>query len=230
MLLFERYGLDVLYREIIETIRSKKTSICPSTEDLVLNAFQYCSPSQVKVVIIGQDVYPQPGVATGLAFACAEKMQPSLQILSRELFKEYDVFLEDDVLFDPTLVTWAQQGVLLLNAALTCNAWQPKSHMDLWAPFYTQLLCLLNDMKLDSDFQSRVFVFLGKSAMEHANLISETRHFKIYRHHPAAEKHGSLTFEGFFKEVNARLNEANLEPISWIQPKITVDELFPLDV
>lgn len=194
----------------------KKQKVLPSDPSLV---FKFLIPvDKIKVVILGQDPYPQPNVATGIAFGVNQGIQPSLQILHRELSKEYTGEL------DTTLEHWVNQGVLLVNSSLTCEEWKAGCHLEIWEEFMVDFIKLLSDLKLSREsMDSIVFVGLGKHANELLTHVNKDWHTVINRNHPAAETHGSLKFEGFFKEVNNALIQHNLSEIEWLIPIETKD-------
>lgn len=206
--------IDVLDRCITQVLAGGK--LCPDHPSKVLRCLRL-DPDLIKVCVIGQDVYPQPGIATGLAFGIkdGEKIQPSLNILIRELQIEYPELAEAP--FNSSLEQWEQQGVLLLNAALSCEQFKPGSHAKYWEEFTAGLLSCLNDFKIiRPEMTSIVFVFLGKQAQLFQNEISEKLHYKIMRYHPVAEAYGSNKFTGFYKEVNKCLEESGQQTINWI--------------
>jgi len=207
--------MDILDRTIVSVI-NKGGTLCPDTPDKILRCLRL-NPDLIKVVICSQDPYPQPGVATGLSFAVkyGEKRQPSLNMLVRELQIEYPDC--DTELFDSTLTQWEEQGVLLLNSSLSCEAFKSGSHSKLWEDFMAGLIKVLNDFKITrKEMTSLVFVFLGAQAQLYSNLVNEKLHYKLSRYHPAAESHGSNKFTGFYQEVNAYLLESGQEQINWI--------------
>jgi uracil-DNA glycosylase len=207
--------------EVLDDTLSKiiKTGgkLCPDHPHKILRCLRL-DPDLIKVVIIGQDPYPQPGVATGLAFAIKEgnPSQPSLNILLREMWEEYNCPGGDDT-FDGSLEQWESQGVLLLNSSLSCEQFKPGSHAKVWEEFIEGLLMILNDFKITrKEMTSLVFVFLGKQAQLFDSEISEKLHYKLSRYHPVAEIHGSNKFTGFYKEVNKCLEESGQKQINWI--------------
>lgn len=110
----------------------KKGHVYPPKQD-VFKAFRLCQPRDFKVLIVGQDPYHN-GKATGLAFGNPEntlRMSPSLQEIRKVLEKEDGLRLH----FDVTLESWAKQGVLLLNTALTVQEGIPASHETVWDKF-----------------------------------------------------------------------------------------------
>lgn len=208
--------IQVLDETLIKIIKTGH-KLCPDHPDKILRCLQL-DPDLIKVVIVGQDPYPQPGIATGLAFGISAeqtKSQPSLNILLRELVREYS--LDEDTTFDTTLKSWEEQGVLLLNSSLSCEQFKPGSHSKVWEEFIECLLHVLNDFKITrKEMTSIVFVFLGQQAQLFQAEISDKLHYKIMRYHPAAETHGSNKFKGFYKEVNQLLEESSQQQIEWI--------------
>lgn len=204
--------VDIL-DETIQKIINTGDRLCPDHPSKILKCLSV-NPDDIKVVIIGADPYPQPTIATGYSFATIGNWQPSLNIMVRELVKEYD----DETIFDKfdgTLKHWVDQGVILLNSALSCKEWTPNSHFALWNPFMTKIFKIFNDLKVTQEsMNSILFVFLGKSAQSYSHLINDSIHYKINRNHPAAETHGNVRFEGFYTEVNNYLSETNRE-IKW---------------
>jgi len=201
-----------LLDDTLTAVIATKAKLCPDSPGKILRCL-HLDPDLIKCVIVGQEPYPQPGIATGLAFGCNDTIQPSLNIILRELIKEYP-FMDDT--FDISLEQWEKQGVLLLNSSLSCEQFKPGSHSKLWEPFMTGLFEILDDFKLTREStNSLVFVFLGKQAQLFEALVSEAFHYKIMRYHPAAETHGSCRFEGFFGEVNKCLIQSNQETIGW---------------
>ena len=203
-----------LLDQTIQKIINTGDRLCPDHPSKILKCLSV-NPDDIKLICCSQDPYPQPKIALDTAFSCEGKWQPSLNIMVRELVKEYD----DETIFDRfdgTLKHWVDQGVILINSALSCKEWTPNSHFEIWNPFMTELFKIFNDLKVTQEsMNSIVFVFLGKSAQSYSNLINDSIHYKIFRNHPAAETHGTLKFEGFYTEVNNYLSETNRE-IKWI--------------
>lgn len=107
-----------------------KSILCPSSQN-VFKAFQACSLKDCKAVFLGQDPYPQQGVATGILFGNSkdtpeEKLSPSLQIV-KEAAINYEI-PHNLIEFDNTLESWAKQGILMINTAFTCEVGRVGSH------------------------------------------------------------------------------------------------------
>lgn len=208
--------IDIL-DETLTKIVNLKVKLCPDSPDKILRCLRL-NPDLIKVVILNDNPYPTPGMSTGLAFGIDSEqtnIPPSLNVLHRELIKEYDLDLES--LLDATLQSWEEQGVLLLNASLSCEQFKLGSHSKLWEEFTAGLLEVLNSFKITrKEMTSIVFVFLGSQAQMFESEISEKLHYKIMKYHPTAETDGRNKFTGFFKEVNKYLEESGQEQINWI--------------
>jgi uracil-DNA glycosylase len=175
---------------------------------------------QVRVVILGQDPYHGPGQAEGLAFSVGEgqKIPPSL----RNIFKE----VQRDVggvqplgAHAGSLMRWAEQGVLLLNTALTVEDAQPASHSKWgWEVLTDKLI-----EALATDVQPRAFLLWGGHAQAKADLIERTsvaqRHLVLKANHPsplsALRPPTPFMGCGHFSQVNQWLVAQNKKPIVW---------------
>ena len=124
----------------------------PILKDL-FRAFEECPYDKLSVIIIGQDPYPTAGVADGISFSCAhtQKEQPSLKYIFDEIERtvyspnipqDESIILREG--YNPDLKRWANQGILMLNTALTCEIGEIGSHIELWKPFTTHLMDVLN--------------------------------------------------------------------------------------
>lgn len=199
--------LDLL-DEAITKIVALNIKACPNKAEKILRVLRM-NPKDIKVVILGQDPYPEPNIATGLAFACPQGMErPSLSIIKRELRNEYQ--LENLDGFDDSLESWERQGVFLLNSSLSCTEFIPNSHRDIWQPFMAALIREIDLLKITENIEI-VFVFLGGQAKSFSNLVHDYHH-TIFCYHPAAEIRGDYSFVGFFKLCNSMLKEK----IQWI--------------
>jgi uracil-DNA glycosylase len=199
------------FGRIIDFLReeAKQHSIFPPHKD-TFNAFKHTPLDSVKVVCVGMDPYHSAGQAHGLAFSVplGVPIPPSL----RNIFKE----LKDDLGIEPPthgcLIEWAQQGVLLLNAALTVRAGLAGSHQDIgWKIFTDNAIKLLNE-------QDRPIVYLlwGAFAKSKQALISNERHLVLTAAHPSPLS----AYNGFFgckhfSRANEFLTMNGMEPIDW---------------
>ena len=135
-----------LLDETIRNVMNTGHKLCPDNPSKILKCLSI-NPEDMKAVIVGQDPYPQPGIAQGTAFSCIGKFQPSLSIMVRELEQEYQTS-DLALTFDGTLKPWVDQGVVLLNASLTCEQWKPNSHFAIWQPFMTELFKIFNEFNI----------------------------------------------------------------------------------
>jgi uracil-DNA glycosylase len=193
----------------IKTEKSTGQVIYPPGS-LLFNAFNKTSFSNVKIVILGQDPYHGPGQAMGLSFSVPRGITPPPSLVN--VFKE----LRSDIGMPfPThgdLTQWAEQGVLLLNAALSVRANEPNSHSKIgWHDFTDSVIEVLSEKK-----SGLVFMLWGRFAQEKTQLIDEGKHLILKAAHPSpfsAEK-------GFFgckhfSRANLYLSKQGIEPIDW---------------
>lgn len=180
--------------------------------DQIFGAFQRCSFSQTKVVIIGQDPYHGLGQAQGLSFSVppAFPLPPSLRNIYKELYDDLKV-----VRMDGDLSSWADQGVLLLNAVLSVRSGEPNSHTKQgWEEFTHEVIRLLNDEK-----QNVVYVLWGAYAQKLSKFIDPKRHFIIQAAHPSPLSANRGGFFGTkpFSKINQYLKESGQDAIDWAQ-------------
>jgi uracil-DNA glycosylase len=167
----------------------------------VFRAFEECPVDALKVVMVGQDPYPYLGVADGIAFSCGNtlKPQPSLQ----KMFEAVNttVYTHDPRELDPDLRRWANQGVLLLNAALTCQVDKVASHYNIWKDFIAYTMDMLNFT--DSGL---TFVLMGAKAQELEPLIGQHHHI-IKTTHPAYASYTKQPWDcnDMFNQVNKNI-------------------------
>ena len=177
---------------------------------LIFNAFE-CTPfSQVKVVIIGQDPYHNPGQAHGLCFSVPDKIAPPPSLVN--IFKEIRDDLEIPVPNTGNLEPWAKQGVLLLNASLTVVANTPMSHGGIgWHLFTDEVIRHISHYK-----EHVVFLLWGKFAQNKENLIDISKHKVLKAAHPSPlSAHNGFFGCRHFSRANAWLREQGEKPIDW---------------
>ena len=183
-------------------------TILPKIND-VYNAFTYTPFDQVKVVILGQDPYPNPEHAMGLAFSIPEyctNIPKSLQNIFKELKADMNIDHPSG-----SLIGWAKQGVLLLNTSLTVIAGQPNSHQAIgWQDLISEVLAELNQVE-----RKLIFVLWGKNAQSYGKAI---RHHKIQSVHPSPlSAHNGFFGSKPFSRVNQYLQENGIQEIDWSQ-------------
>lgn len=187
------------------------TTTCYPPGSLIFNAFNLCPFDRVKVVIIGQDPYHEPGQAQGLSFSVPEgvPLPPSLQ----NIFKEIQLDLGKPMPPTGDLTRWAEQGVLLLNATLTVRAHQAASHQRHgWEQFTDAAIRALN-----AERENLVFILWGGYARSKAQLIDRSRHLVLESVHPSplSANRGGWFGNHHFSQCNAYLREHGKQEIDW---------------
>ena len=187
-----------------------KSEVCfPPVKD-IFNAFEMCSFSNTKIVILGQDPYHGKGQAHGLSFSVPEgmKIPPSL----RNIFKELASDLGVDSPTQGDLTSWAKQGVLLLNATLTVRKSKPVSHQKQgWEEFTDSVIKTISNKK-----ESVVILLWGKFAEQKVSLIDESKHCIITSSHPSPfSAHRGFLGSKPFSKTNEFLEKKGIEKIDW---------------
>jgi uracil-DNA glycosylase len=177
---------------------------------LIFNAFQHTPFPEVRVVILGQDPYHNPGQANGLAFSVAEGVPqpPSLQ----NIFKEVSDETGSPRPKSGDLTRWADQGVLLLNSMLTVRAHQPASHQKKgWEEFTDAVLKTVSDEKTGV-----VFMLWGAYAQKKGAVVDKTKHLVLESAHPSpfAANRGFFGNNHFIK-ANEYLAKQGKKVIEW---------------
>ena len=174
----------------------------------IFRAFEECPYDKLKVVVVGQDPYPQKGVADGIAFSCSRKMKPekSLQYIFKSLEETCDIVSEN-----ASLKRWSNQGVLMLNTALTTQVQNIGAHKLIWENFTKYVLTVISQRKIGIPT-----VFMGNIAKEFASKVSD-KHLKIFTAHPAsaAYKGGKWDCNDCWNKINENLEAQNKSSINW---------------
>ena len=200
------------YRNLVEKVREEyKNETCYPPEDKIFNALNLCPFDKVKVVIMGQDPYFNPGQAMGLSFSVPDgvKLPPSLQ----NIYKEIAADLGTAIHQSGDLTRWAEQGVLLLNATLTVRAHVANSHQRLgWGTFTDAAIKALSDGR-----ENLVFMLWGGFARSKKALIDQQRHCVIESVHPSplSANRGGWFGQHQFSRCNAYLISCGAQPIEW---------------
>jgi len=187
----------------------KEKTIYPKQNE-IFNAFRYTSYDDVKVVIIGQDPYHGPKQAEGLSFSVSNDVlkPPSLQ----NIFKELESDLGIPFPKHNSLIPWAREGVLLLNAVLTVEEHKPASHSKIgWEMFTDHVIEVLNKRE-----KPIVFILWGAFARSKKALITNPNHYIIESAHPSpfSARNGFFGSKPFSK-TNEFLNKHNIKEINW---------------
>ena len=184
---------------------------CYPPGKLIFNAFNLCPFDKVKVVIIGQDPYHEPGQAHGLSFSVQDGVvfPPSLI----NIFKEIQDDLGTPVPTTGNLTRWAEQGVLLLNATLTVRAHMANSHSTIgWQNFTDAAIKVLA-----TEREHLVYMLWGGFARSKAYMIDKQKNLVLESVHPSplSANRGGWFGQHQFSRCNAYLKENGLEPIVW---------------
>lgn len=200
------------FADLVGFVRSEyATGTCYPPGSLIFNAFNLCPFDSVKVVIIGQDPYHEPGQAHGLSFSVNDGVMfpPSLV----NIFKEIELDLGTPMPQSGNLTRWAEQGVLLLNATLTVRAHQAASHQRRgWEEFTDAAI-----RALSAGRDHLVFILWGGYARGKAPLIDASRHMILQSVHPSplSANRGGWFGNHHFSRANAYLREHGMKEIVW---------------
>lgn len=187
----------------------------------VFSALEYTDYANTKVVILGQDPYHNDNQAQGLSFSVDSSCQlpPSLKNIYRELRDDCHCRISSN----GSLVSWAKQGVLLLNTVLTVQAHMANSHRQKgWEIFTDRIIELLNEHP-----QPIVFMLWGNPAQQKQKLITNPKHLILKAAHPSPLS-ASRGFFGcrHFSKANEFLISHNLKPIDWEIPPAEKQQEF----
>jgi uracil-DNA glycosylase len=184
-------------------------TIFPPEKD-VLRALEWTPLERVKVLILGQDPYHGAGQAHGLSFSvqAGVRLPPSL----RNIYKELNSDLGHPIAKSGDLQSWAQQGVLLLNAVLTVRQAQPNSHKDKgWETFTDAIISTVSAQR-----ENVVFVLWGAYAQKKTKLIDPSKHTILTSAHPSPLSANNGFFGSRpFSKINTALLESGQEPLEW---------------
>ena len=177
---------------------------------LIFNAFDLCPFDKVKVVIIGQDPYHEPGQAHGLCFSVngGVRIPPSLE----NIYKEIQRDLGKPIPQSGNLQRWAEQGVLLLNATLTVEAHRPGSHQNKgWEELTDAAIMALNQRR-----EHLVYMLWGSYAQRKGQFIDRHRNLVLTAVHPSPlSAYRGFIGCGHFSKANNYLVQHGFEPINW---------------
>jgi len=203
------------FKALDSDLKSKKNLNIYPPKDSWFKALEYSSFDKTKVIILGQDPYHGEGQAEGLSFSVPKGVviPPSL----RNIFKELQ---SDEVNFSKpehgNLVSWANQGVLLLNSVLTVEQNSPASHANKgWENFTDKVIQILSSNK-----NNLVFILWGTYANKKSELIDSSKHLILSAPHPSPFS----AYKGFFgsrhfSKTNTYLELTNQKAIDWSIPQ-----------
>lgn len=201
--------------KIMGWLRSiNQSTLCPNIKD-VFKAFKLCPYNNCRVVFIGQDPYPQRGVAQGVLFGNSSdtpenKLSPSLQIIKESVIN-FEI-PHNLITFDPTLESWAKQGILMINSALTTEVGKIGVHMMKWRPF---MIAFLKQMSMINP--GIIYVLFGSQAQILEPYISKNN-YVLKIEHPAyfARTNKKMPYH-IWKDINKILYDLYGERIEWFK-------------
>ncbi|MCR5348567.1 MAG: uracil-DNA glycosylase [Bacilli bacterium] len=188
------------------------SGMCFPPKERMFAAFDVCPLEKLKVVIIGQDPYANPGQAMGLSFSVppGTKLPPSLRNIHKEIESEGFGYMNDK---DGDLTFWANQGVLLLNTYLSVEQGKPGSHAwKEYEEFLRAVMTFINGRKQDV-----VWMFWGSFAQKFERFANNSAHLKLFANHPSplSANRGGWFGCNHFRLANAYLQSRGLSPIDW---------------
>ena len=195
-------------RTFLHKERSEGKVIYPPGS-LIFHAFELATVQNLKVVILGQDPYHNPGEAMGLCFSVPKgvKVPPSLQ----NIYKEIKLDLDCDIAIHGDLTKWAQQGVLLLNAMLTVEKNKPLSHSKIGWQEFTDAVISTISQQLDGV----VFLLWGNFAKAKQSLIDSSKHLVLTSAHPSPLAGKAFFNNHHFSKANEYLISKGKSKIDW---------------
>ena len=204
---FEKPYFAGLVRRLHEEKASGTVIYPPGSR--IFRAFELTPVQDVKVVILGQDPYHNPGQAMGLSFSVPDGVPapPSLVNIFKEISSDLGITMSGS----PNLEPWARQGVLLLNSILTVRAGQAASHRALgWEQFTDAVIRYVSD-----NCDGVVFMLWGNFAREKAALIDPSKHLILQAAHPSPLARGAFFGCRHFSKANNFLTFKGKTPIEW---------------
>lgn len=198
------------YRELTKFVAAERKAyeVHPADEH-VFAALEATPFESVRVVLVGQDPYPTPGHAHGLCFSVMPGVKLPGSLLN--MYKELRDDLGHDIAKSGSLMSWATQGILMLNTVLTVRSGEANSHQKKgWEAFTDAVLCKVNERT-----QPAVFVLWGKSAQKKRGLIDETRHAVVAGAHPSPLSAKLWFGSRPFSKINGELVRLGHPPIDW---------------
>jgi uracil-DNA glycosylase len=193
----------------------KNFEIYPPEED-IFRALELTPYNDVKVLLLGQDPYPNPNQGHGLCFSVRQNVKPipgSLRNIYKELLTDVPGFRVPN---NGCLEPWAKQGILMLNAVLTVRAHKANSHKDHgWEKFTDAIIT-----KVAEKTDRVVFVFWGDYARKKKALIIQKQHVIVEAGHPSPLSARFFLGQKSFSQINRALIEVNKAEIDWQIPDV----------
>lgn len=191
-----------------------KETLCPNIKD-VFKAFKLCPYNKCRVIFVGQDPYPQRGVAQGVLFGNSsdtpeDKLSPSLQVIKESVIN-FEI-PHNLITFDSTLESWAKQGILMINSALTTEVDKIGVHMMKWRPF---MIAFLKQMSVLNP--GIIYVLFGSQAQILEPYVNKNN-YVLKIEHPAyfARTNKKMPYH-IWKDINKILYDLHGERIEWFR-------------
>ena len=213
MKVIDRTELNNVMAKVGQEYRRKP--LCPAQSN-VFRAFELCPFNDLKVVMLGQDPYPQKGVATGVLFGNRKEVDEDNLSPSLNVVKEAAINFEVPhycITFDNSLESWSKQGILMINSALTVEMNRIGSHVMLWRPFIAKLLKNLSEYNT-----AIVYVLFGRQAQTFKPYINSRFNHIIEIEHPAYfARSGTKMPHQLFIDISNRVKGIYGVPIKWYE-------------
>ena len=190
---------DLIVEKLVSLVNAERR-FTPRFKD-IFNGFKECQYDNLKCIIVGQDPYPQLGVADGIAFSCSRKgkAEKSLQYINKAAGTDH-----------VDLRCWANQGVLLINTAFTCEVNSIGSHYDLWKPFSRYIFENINRHN-----KNIPVILMSKKAETWEILLNNQKIYKVSHPASAAYRGGEWDCNDVFNKVNIDLEKQGITCIEW---------------
>lgn len=189
-----------------------KETLCPSINN-IFKAFKLCPYEECRIIFVGQDPYSQKGVAQGLLFGNSSdtpenKLSPSLKVIKESVIN-FEI-PHNLINFDHTLESWAKQGILMLNSALTTQIGKTGVHMMQWRPFMIKLL-----RNLSIKNPGLIYVLFGTQSQILEPYINKNNHILKIEHPAYFARTGSKMPYNLWYTINNLLYGISGEKIKW---------------
>lgn len=193
-------------------------NLCPKYQN-IFKAFELCPYNKLGIVLVGQDPFPQKDVATGILFGNSkntpeENLSPSLQVIKESVIN-FEV-PHNFITFDPSLESWAKQGILMLNSALTCEIGKPGSHANLWRPFMVELFKNLSRYNY-----GLIYALFGNQARTFKPYINAQYNEIIEIQHPAYFARTHKPMPHIFDAIDSLYKKRYGTTIEWYKEEFT---------
>ena len=191
-----------------------QSTLCPNIKD-VFKAFKLCPYDKCRVIFIGQDPYYQKDIAQGILFGNSsntpeDKLSPSLQVIKESVIN-FEI-PHNLITFDPTLESWAKQGILMINSALTTEIGKTDVHMMIWRPFMINFL-----RKMSTINTGIIYVLFGSQAQVLEPYINANNYVLKIEHPAYFARVKKKMPNDIWRVINKLLYDLYGEKIEWFK-------------